>query len=94
MLFTNQQWAVTPWGLTSRDPSPLKEIPVERLTQLAAEPEYYLWPLFMAEKSWVDLSLFIEAFSEALRYHACEVNLDRLSESFKRAYKDRAGQCG
>ena len=91
MLFTNQQWAVTSWGLSSRDPSPLKEIPAERLTELAPGTEYYLWPLFMAEKSWVDLSAFIEAFSEALRYHACEVNLDRLLESFKRANKDRAG---
>ena len=46
--------------------------PAERLleTQGAGARQLYDWPLHMAEKTWVDIEAFIEAFTKALELHA------------------------
>jgi hypothetical protein len=69
ILFANSQWAVTNYGLQClTDPY---DIDAERLGKfrLWASPARYDWPLHLAEKEWVDIVAFCEAFREALRIH-------------------------
>ena len=70
ILFANGQWAVTRYGLeclTSNYP-----IEAKRLTERGpgGRAEMYDWPPHLAEKEWVDVPAFLEAFQEALRVHA------------------------
>jgi hypothetical protein len=71
-VFANHQWAVTDFGIEAVEPLPTYEIEAERLgetTERAGVP-LYDWPVHMAEKIWVDIEAFIEAFEVALRKHA------------------------
>lgn len=71
-VYANKQWAVTDFGMEAVEPLPTYEIDAERLgetTDRAGVP-LYDWPVHMAEKTWVDIALFIEAFEVALRKHA------------------------
>jgi hypothetical protein len=66
--FANSQWAVTSYGLeclTSYYP-----IEAARLTETRpGTRDMYDWPPHMAEKEWVNVPAFIEAFGQALRIH-------------------------
>jgi len=63
----NRQWAVTPVGLTCLEHEYV--IPGAQLAETKGESRLAMWPLHMAEKSWVDIEAFLVAFSEALVTH-------------------------
>ena len=71
-LFKNHQWEVTKYGLEARKPEAPYEIKASRLVEATtrANGEFYDWPVHMAEKNWVDLNAFVEAFQEAIRAHS------------------------
>jgi hypothetical protein len=71
-MFVNSQWVVTDYGIEAIGQSPLYQIESRRLvetTRRGAET-YYNWPLHLAEKSWVEIELFIDAYAMALAEHA------------------------
>ncbi len=70
--FENHQWEVTDESVKSKRPAPPYEIVVERLTETTERSgkAYYEWPLHMAEKSWIIIDDFIEAFIKALELYA------------------------
>ena len=93
ILFENPQWAVDDWGLASKvPPSPMAyEIAATRLLEIGSRgdgPEYE-WPEHMAEKTWVDIELFLEAYAKALELHAGKyegtVDRDMMDRSIKAA---------
>ena len=63
------QWAVTAFGIESACKSPYL-IEKERLWEFEARNEKYSWSRHMAEKDWVDVADFNEAFQIARRVHA------------------------
>ncbi|HWD28590.1 MAG TPA: hypothetical protein VG387_15570 [Rhizomicrobium sp.] len=102
-LFKNRQWAVTDYGLEAivgaRTPedgdeqgsTPDYEIPASRLLETTARDgvELYDWPVHMAEKTWIFLGAFIEAFLFALIAHqqSEKIQADILAKSIKYARK-------
>jgi len=71
-LYQNHQWAVTDDGIESVEPAPTYYIAASRLTEMGGAGEHVLydWPVLMAEKTWVDIAAFIQAFEKALEIHA------------------------
>lgn len=73
-IFENKQWAVREWGLQSVKPGAPYEynIDAHRLLERvgAGGGKHYDWPVHMAEKTWIDLEAFIEAYRAALAAHA------------------------
>jgi hypothetical protein len=73
-IFENAQWVVNEYGLQSKKPGAPYEynIPAERLLERAGagRGDVYDWPLQLAEKTWVDIDAFIEAYQKALDAHA------------------------
>ena len=73
VFFKNAQWAVTEWGLEAARPGAPCEyfIPAHRLLERSGigYGELYDWPLHLAEKTWIDMDAFNEAFAEALKHH-------------------------
>jgi hypothetical protein len=69
VLFENHQWRVTAFGMESIEPAPTYELSAERFLE-SNRGELYDWPVHMAEKSWIDIEAFIEAFTMALSLHA------------------------
>jgi hypothetical protein len=67
-LFKNHQWRITDYGIESvvdHNPdhfAPNYFIEASRLSELD-------WPEHMAEKTWVDIEAFIEAYDKALDLH-------------------------
>jgi hypothetical protein len=94
-LFENSQWAVTDWGLESVKPgAPYKyNIEASRLLEKAGAGggALYDWPIQMAEKNWIDMRAFREAFMKALELHKGKYQTDvdgaLLEQSFKEAAK-------
>ena len=67
-IYANAQWAVTEYGLQSIERGiAAYDIPARRL--LDRHGRFYEWPLEMADKPWVDLDTFCEAFALALTWH-------------------------
>ena len=67
--FANAQWRVTDWGLAAEKIG-LLEYYIEASWLLEAKRgAMYDWPCHMAEKPWVDIEAFIEAFIIALEVH-------------------------
>jgi DNA-binding transcriptional ArsR family regulator len=65
----NEQWAVVEGGISClvQDYSVAKS----QLTELReSEKGIAMWPLQLAEKSWVNVEAFIQAFDSALNVHA------------------------
>ena len=92
-LFENAQWKVTEFGLeliAVHNEYLIDAARLARLTQRLSH-KYYDWPLHMAEKSWVDIEAFLEAFAEALKFHSSQIGaaIDQkvLSDSFGQARK-------
>jgi hypothetical protein len=52
--------------------------------------ELYDWPVHMAEKTWVDIGAFNEAFVKAIELHGYGKQVDRamLEKSLERARQD------
>lgn len=70
-LFSNAQWRVTSFGLETTAGQPRYEVAKGSLTETTDREDgtFYDWPVHMAEKDWVDLSAFAEAFAHALDKH-------------------------
>ena len=77
MTFKNWQWAVTDYGVESvhgaTSPTidgitPPYHFDATRLVEMTERPNgtFYDWPVHMAEKTWVDIDAFNEAFEKAL----------------------------
>lgn len=65
---SDRQWAVTDVGLQCANPYyPISKSQLSELRE--RDTGVAMWPLQMAEKSWVDIEDFIAAFEEALRVH-------------------------
>lgn len=102
MSFSNEQWKVTDYGIEaivgSRTPSmsgltTRYEIQAERLVETTERSNgtFYDWPVHMAEKTWVDVTTFNEAFAEALELHkgrySPAVDLEMLDASISEAQR-------
>jgi hypothetical protein len=86
VIWHNTGWQITGSGLSSR--SQHYEISIAQLDELRDVVACIaMWPLQMAEKSWVDIEAFTEAFQQALVVHRPDA-LDRLdlSTSFAMAH--------
>jgi hypothetical protein len=68
--YINNQWAVTGYGvecITSEYP-----IKADRLCEkrgFGPDSRMPDWPMHMADKNWVDINLFVDAFERALSIH-------------------------
>ncbi|MBL4747582.1 MAG: hypothetical protein JKY17_01955 [Magnetovibrio sp.] len=71
MYFSNNQWSVTDKGLETIHPAPQYFIDKGRLTETSGleQGTIYVWPAQLAEKTWVDIEAFIEAYIKALEIH-------------------------
>ncbi len=69
--FKNHQWQVTRDGIESIDSDPYY-VDIERLIDMRKHGNGFIYdlPSHMAEKQWVDLEAFIEAWLEAISTHA------------------------
>jgi hypothetical protein len=94
VLFENHQWQVTDYGVESIKPAPTYNFSADRLleTQGAGAGQFYDWPVHMAEKTWVDIEAFIEAFTQAVKPHAGKfkgsVDLAKFSASIAKAREE------
>jgi len=72
--FENHQWAVTDYGLESIQLPWEYPIAASRLleTRGSADSKLYNWPVHLAQKKWIDIEAFIEAFNKALELHEDE----------------------
>jgi hypothetical protein len=70
-IFQNNQWSVTDYGVESVKPAPEYHFEAGRLleTGSAGREVMYDWPVQMADKTWVDIEAFIEAFTRAIEVH-------------------------
>ena len=57
----------------SLEPGITYEVAAERFLE-TGRVEFYDWPVHMAEKNWIDIEAFIEAFTKALSLHAGKLN--------------------
>jgi len=80
-FFKNAQWKVTRYGLECRTTG--YDIQARTLGHLRGQlPE---WPLHMAEKNWVDVRLFVDAFRAAIDLHHVALDAAALDKSCARA---------
>ena len=98
-LFANHQWRVTDFGIepivgsqttAMEGKTPPYNIAAPRLLETTDRDRiYYDWPVHMAEKTWVDLEEFLEAFANALDAHKekyrGQVSVEMLEASFRKA---------
>lgn len=68
VLFQNRQWQVTQAGLEPVDPIFGVLIPKSQLLSVRCgqSGSLYEWPIHVAEKSWIDIGAFEEAYLFAL----------------------------
>jgi len=107
VILVNWQWAVTEVGLEAIEgatsPSingltPRYFFNAERLLETTerGKSTFYDWPVHMAEKTWVDVDAFNEAFEKALEYHQEQypdaVNPTMLEASFREAHRLAKGR--
>lgn len=96
LLFQNHQWAVTERGMCSlpQEAADSCEIIASRLLAPADRGAGYRyeWPILMAERRWVDIEAFVEAFRKALQLHnklyKGSVNQNTLSASIEDARRE------
>lgn len=68
VIWQNRDWVVRAAGMACRHQ--LYQITVDQLTEIRkadGNDAVAMWPLQLAEKSWADIEMFIEAFEQALR---------------------------
>lgn len=86
--FENEQWKVDDEAVEAKGAHKYYWFALDRTQEMTTRNgrELYDWPVHMAEKLWVDLSLFNQAFEFALRKFAAEsatqVNEDMLVASY------------
>jgi hypothetical protein len=80
-FFQNAQWKVTRYGLECRTVP--YDIAAKGLGNLRGF--FPSLPLHMAEKNWVDIRLFCEAFREAVQFHSVVFDTARLDQCCARA---------
>ena len=87
--FQNNQWMVDESGMKSTPPGAPYEYEIEASALNATGDGFYVWPLQLAEKTWIDIGQFEEAFRKALVVHAGALKgqLDQamLDKTFQRA---------
>jgi hypothetical protein len=83
--FKNPQWKVT--GTSIQTLKGNYVIPFNRLLETTERNEklFYDWPVHLAEKVWVNLRLFREAFEKALELSKSKIDSDLLNNSFNKA---------
>lgn len=76
IIFENDQWQFDEQYVTAPNRPSGGEywFDVSRLLEPTTRDgvDYYDWPLHLAEKTWVDIELFIECFLEALKHFKLE----------------------
>ncbi len=77
-IFENDQWLVDAAGIRSKRPAPSYEIGNSRLLENNRTKTSYDLPVDMAEKSWVNVDMFNDA------YRAAVGNLDPKDVDFAR----------
>jgi hypothetical protein len=98
VLFEKHQRQVTDYGIESvHRNAPYYHFNAERLLEIqgAGEGKLYDWPVHMAEKTWVDIDAFIEAFKEGLKLHSAKlgtVDQKVLEASFAKARQIARGR--
>jgi hypothetical protein len=91
LLYKNQQWAVTDYGVESLRSEPYYHFDKTRLlesTDYGSGETYYDWPIHMAEKTWVDIEAFIDVFLKAIEIHAAKADKATLQKSIERARRE------
>ena len=96
VLWQNAAWVITTGGMASREH--LYQIVANQLAEVRdsdGDTRLAMWPLQMADKSWVIIETFIEAFRQALVVHMPEAisSLD-LDQSFHMARQIAAQRRG
>lgn len=92
-VLDSRQGAVTP---NMRGETPPYEIERKRLFEKTegAGTAYYDWPVHMANKAWVDIELFLEAFEAAIKSETARsgiaIDEQMLAKSFQYARVDNA----
>jgi hypothetical protein len=94
-VWGNHQWVVTSYGIEAMGHNHYN-VPMERLATLReGHPGAADWPLHVAERDWVDIEAFLEAFFYALDHHRPEghelVDRDetaRLARKMKRGFSE------
>jgi hypothetical protein len=94
IYFVNEQWAVTSYGIECLDDYYVIE--ADRLDERRLGTDLPDWPVHLAEKNWVDLSAFIEAFRFAIRKHRhryeTTVTDDQIAAACAAAMRERADE--
>lgn len=95
--FENHQWSVTDYGVESVRPGAPYHYHFDKSRLLETGNhggEMYDWPVHMAEKTWIDIEAFIEAFVKALDLHTGSyrgaVDQVMLEKSIERARREAA----
>jgi hypothetical protein len=87
--FANGQWSVTAYGLECNDGTyPIPKHRFQETTDRGAGP-LYVWPVHLAEKTWVDMPSFLEAFRRALEHHRTRYDPAMLARSEAHARRVR-----
>ena len=92
-LFKNDQWVVLDDGMGPVETLPPYDIAMDRVFELTKRgaKQFYDWPVHMAEKTWVNVELFNEAFDYAIRYYAkvsgVPIDEDMLKASYTESYR-------
>lgn len=92
-IFKNAHWQVLDDGVETIDPLPPYDFALDRVFETTSRSgvTYYDWPVHMAEKTWVDIGLFNEAFERAIRVEAeasgQAVDEARLERSYAESYR-------
>ena len=95
--FKNHQWEVTSNMVKSCRPYPTYEFEAKRLSETTDRGYgiFYEWPVHLAEKNWVDVDAFNEAFVRALEIHKGKyvppLDAVMLKHSLEESLKIRSG---
>jgi hypothetical protein len=92
-IFQNAQWIVEDDGMGPVKSLPPYDIAIERVFELTERgaQKFYDWPVHMADKMWVDVGLFNEAFDRAIRHYSRvsgePIDEEMLRASYAEAYR-------
>ncbi|MEE2741108.1 MAG: hypothetical protein VYA35_07015 [Pseudomonadota bacterium] len=93
-LIRNHQWVATDEGIDRADGKSSYWIAISRIFEDGdhrGQGKMYDWPVHMAEKTWVDIDAFIEAFDASLKFQAersgVEIDETALDRSYAEAYR-------
>jgi hypothetical protein len=92
-VFKNAHWEISNDWIASTSSLPTYEFSIDRVFKEIRRKgkTLYDWPILMAEKIWVDVGLFNEAFEKAIRHHSqvtgTPIDESMLEESFAESYR-------